>query len=368
MILLFLLGVFWVVVAWRIYFEKRWDKNMVVHLNFLQNFVYEGEQAQLIEKIENKKRMPLPVLEVDFHLRRELIFHDMENTQISDFTYRRDIFSMLGNQRITRRLTLDCMKRGYYEISKMNYKVFSLLYRDMYIREQPVNTDIYVYASRTDVSKILLTCEKMMGVMQCTKQIYEDPFAFNSIREYTITDPLKTINWKASAKTGNLMVNTFDSTLTESIMIYLDVEDIGVYQCEHLIEEGICVAASLTQKLINRGMAVGICVNVINKQQEKSIRIEPEGGINQLYKIERLLSVLSAEEKIIPFEEILIKPPKDSIAILITKNVTKSRQILENFIGKEKLGIWVLPFSEGEVSQIKTSSNLHVIKREVKCN
>ncbi len=365
MILLFLLGVVLVVAGWKIYYGKHWDKNIVVQLNFLQNFVYEGEQAQLVEKIENRKRMPLPVLEVDFHMRRELRFHDMENTKISDFTYRRDIFSMLGNQRITRKLTLDCLKRGYYEIRKMNYKAFSLLYRDKYIREQPVDADIYVYANRTDVSNILLASEKIMGTLQCARQLYEDPFAFNSIREYTITDSMKAINWKASAKTGNLMVNTFDSTLTESIMIYLDVEDIGIYQCERLIEEGISVAATLSQRLINKGMAVGICVNMKAKQEKENIRIEPEVGTNQLYKIERLLSVLSPDEKPLSFEEILCNPPKDSIAILITKNALKNQKMIENFLGKEKLGIWVLPFRE-EVCEVITSSNLHVMKREVK--
>lgn len=368
MMFLFLLGAFLVVIVWKFYYKKYWDQNIAVHLNYQQNFVYEGEQAQLIETIENRKKMPLPVLEVYFRLHRELIYHDMENTQISDFTYKRDIFSMLGNQRIIRQLTLDCMKRGYYEIRSINYKTFSLLYRDMYIREQTVNTDIYVYANRTDVTKILLASEKMMGVMQCAKRIYEDPFAFSSIREYTKTDPMKTINWKASAKTGDLMVNTYESSLTESIMIYLDMEDIGDYYCESFIEEGICVAGSLTQKLINRGMAVGISMNVKDKQYGKCVRVEPEGGVNQLHKIERLLAVLSSEDKTLSFEEILSNPPVDSVTIAITKNIAKNQQILEDFLGKEKQGIWVLPYSRDKDYETKTSGNLHVIKREVKCS
>ncbi|WP_455714502.1 DUF58 domain-containing protein [Anaerosporobacter sp.] len=354
--------------GWKVYFKKNWDKNIVVYMNFLQNYVYEGEQTQLIEKIENRKRIPIPVLEVYFRLRRELSFRDMENIQISDFTYRRDIFSMLGNQRITRRLTIDCMKRGYYEISKMNYKAYSLLYRDMYIREKPVNTNIYVYAKRTDVSNILLASAKIMGTLQCARQIYDDPFAFNSIREYTITDPLKTINWKSSAKTGNLMVNTFESTITESIMIYLDVEDIGIYQYDPLIEEGICVAATLTDKLINKGMEVGLCVNMKEKEKKETIRIEPEGGTNQLHKIERVLSLLSAEEEVVSFEEILNNPPKDAIVIVISKNVSKYQQMLESFVGKEKQGIWVVPFSKEEVCKADTPGNLHVVKREVTCS
>ena len=69
----------------------------------------------------------------------------------------------------------------------------------------------------------MTVCERMLGIMQCSRHLYEDPFTFRGIREYTTSDPMKTINWKASARTGGLMVNTFDSVMTQKVMLYLAV-------------------------------------------------------------------------------------------------------------------------------------------------
>ena len=47
---------------------------------------------ELTEVITNRKKLPLPVLEVGFHTRKELVFRDTENTNVSDYVYKRDIF------------------------------------------------------------------------------------------------------------------------------------------------------------------------------------------------------------------------------------------------------------------------------------
>ena len=104
-------------------------------------------------------------------------------------------------------------------------------------------------------------CERMLGTLQCAKRLYEDPFAFRTIRDYTTDDPMKAINWKASAKTGTLMVNTFDSALSQKAMLFLDVEDSGILKYQDLVEESISIAASLARRLLRRGIEVGFCFN-----------------------------------------------------------------------------------------------------------
>lgn len=364
MIIYLLLGVFLVAAGWTVCYRMLWDRNVTVCLNFLQSYVYAGEKAVLTERIENRKKMPLPVLEVDFHLRKEMVFEGMENTNISDFTYRRDVFALLGNQRITRQLTLDCTKRGFYRIEQVNVKTFTLLYERSYKREELSDAAIYVYAKRTDVSGILLSCEKMMGTLQCAKQRFEDPFAFHTIREYTVMDPMKTINWKASAKTGSLMVNTFESTLMESVMIYLDLEDRGILKQEGLIEEGISVAASLAQRLLQKGMSVGICVNV-KLEEGESACILPDHSRGQLTAIERLLAERTGNESRTAFVSLLHMHQEDSLPIVISKNDTENQKVIEEFFQKEGQGIWVLPFYKGEPGKAKLSGNGRLIKREV---
>lgn len=222
---------------WYMWYEKQWIKHLQSSLWFVEQYVYAGGQAHIIEQIENHKRMPVPVLEIAFRINKGVHFTKMENAVISDYLYKRDIFSLLGNQRIKREITIECPKRGYYPVDCLELRSFSLFYGKKYASEQKVHAALCVYAGRIDISDIMIECERLMGTVQCAKRLYEDPFAFHAIREYTSTDPMRSINWKASAKTGEMMVNTYDSTLTQKVMIYLDVEDRGIYKQDYLIEE-----------------------------------------------------------------------------------------------------------------------------------
>lgn len=381
MISLFFIGLLLLTSLWNLYYAKHWAANLVVSLDFLQNCAYTGERVEMTEQIENRKKMMLPILEVGFHMDKNLSFYDCENTSVSDFTYKRDIFALLGRQRVIRKLSLDCRKRGYYRIDKSDLTTFSMLHRRRLSIECPASTELYVYAARTDVSDILVACERLMGSLQCAKRLYEDPFAFSSIREYTVTDPMNTINWKASARTGELMVNTFESTLTEKVMIYLDMEDSGILKYEHLTEESVSVAASLTQKLIGRGMEVGLCVN----SQTSFTYVEPSTGGKHLTDIERTLSCCKSEGNVLPFTTLLAPqtgkgthsiqtddetpafpaPPEDAIVIFISKNALQNKAAIEQFAGGSQQAVWVIPYTRGETCNITKSNNIHICKREV---
>ena len=368
MISLFVLGLLFLMVFWNIYYAAHWSRNLTVSLNFVQNYVYMGDQAQMTEKIENHKKLMLPILEVSFHMDKRLLFHDYENTSVSDFVYKRDIFALLGYQRITRKLTLDCTRRGYYRIDQSYLTSFSILHKKRFSIERPANTELYVYAARVDVSDILVICERLMGNIQCAKRLYEDPFAFSSIREYNISDPMNTINWKASARTGELMVNTFESTLTEKVMIYLDMEDSTIIKYEYLIEDSVSVAASLSQKFISRGMEVGLCINtepIADVSADSNvITIEPAGGKKHLSNIEQTLAKCKSTEKSMPFSS-LPASPEDTVIIIISKNFTQNQSAIEEFISKKKQAILVVSHMKNDTFNVKMSGNIRLIIREV---
>lgn len=347
MISVFLAGLLVVFLGWTFYYRRHWRDGLRAELSFGQDFLYAEEQTFITEKIENAKRMPVPILEAAFQIRKEIQFLDLENTAVSDFTYKRDVFSVLGNQRIIRKLPVECKKRGYYQIEKVDFTTYSLLHTWLYKMEQPEEKSLYVYAKRTDVSELVLSCEKILGARQCARRLYEDPFAFRGIREYTITDPMKTINWKASAKSGELMVNTFASTLTERVMIYLNVADEGIIKHENLIEEGISVAASLAQKLIGKGMEVGIALNAAGGK----FCISPAGGRGHLTSIERMLAEFEAKDRVVPFSDILGEKQEDTMPVFISRNTDGAGRAIAEFVGKEQEGIWVVPVTAAELAE-----------------
>ena len=375
MIIILLLGMLAVSALWEIYYKYRWSKEITVKLWFETDAVYAGQQTRLYEVIENRKAMPVPVLEVGFHTRKELVFVDVDNTNVSDYCYKRDVFSVLGRQKITRELPVRCTKRGKYIASDADIMTHTLLYRKRYSKGIGTEAVLYVYPKMTQVSEIMTVCESMLGTLQCAKRLYEDPFAFRSIRDYTIDDPMKSINWKASARTGALMVNTFDSVRSQKAMIFLDVEDRGILRYEDLVEESIALAATLMRRLLRQHIEVGFVYNGDSSQV-----FLPENNRRNLITFERMLAEYDKEQGTEAFSPLLqrlfadtfVKKPlsPDTLCLFITKNLNEPLFEQIRIAAGEQQTLIVVPVYRGKKAAwksgaIKSRENIQVLVKEV---
>ncbi len=382
MILLFLMGIFLAGTMWELYYRYQWAKEITVDLWFESDIVYAKQETTLYEVIENKKRMPVPTLEVGFHTRRELDFADTDNTQVSDYIYKRDIFSVLGSQKIVRKIPVKCTKRGRYQIDSADLISYTLFYKKRYNKEISVSTELFVYAKKADVSEIMTVCSHLLGVLQCARNLYEDPFAFRTIRDYTKEDPMKTINWKASAKMGTWMVNTFDSVRSQKAMIFLDVEDSGILKREELVEESIAICATIIRKLLGQSVEVGFAYNAKDGGAGYLEMMMPSNKKSSLHKLEQGLAQYSAVDgtqdfgQMIDtiFQDVFARSPlsTDTLLLVITKNLNTS---LLQKITQYTQGIYqaliVVPVFRGESKQrnfeqeSSNRENIHVLIKEV---
>lgn len=375
MIIILLLGILAVSALWEICYKHRWSKEITVKLWFETDAVYAGQQTRLYEVIENRKAMPVPVLEVGFHTRKELVFVDVDNTNVSDYCYKRDVFSVLGRQKITRELPVRCTKRGKYIASDADIMTHTLLYRKRYSKGIGTEAVLYVYPKMTQVSEIMTVCESMLGTLQCAKRLYEDPFAFRSIRDYTMDDPMKSINWKASARTGALMVNTFDSVRSQKAMIFLDVEDRGILRYEDLVEESIALAATLMRRLLRQHIEVGFVYNGDSRQV-----FLPENNKRNLIIFERMLAEYDKEQDTESFARLLqrlfaddfAKKPlsPDTLCLFITKNLNEPLFEQIRASAGEHQTLIVAPVYRGEKAAwnsaaVKSRENIQILVKEV---
>ncbi len=376
MIVFFLLGVLIVSLLWKHYYKWQWAKDVLVKLWFASAYVYAGQETKFYEIIENRKTLPVPVMEVRFRAKKELDFSNTDNTVVSDYIYKRDIFAVLGRQKITREIPVKCTKRGRYTISDADISTNSLLYGRRYIKGLESTAEIYVYPRMTDISEIMTVCEQLLGTLQCAKRLYEDPFAFRTIRSYTTDDPMKSINWKASAKTGSLMVNTYDSVQSQKAMIFLDVEDRGIVKREELIEESIAMTATLVRKLLRQNIEVGFAYN-----GEGQI-IMPTNRKSALTGLERMLAEYDPEMGNQDFEQMLkelfagvfSKKPfsSDTLLIFITKNLNQQlMDCIRDCVGEYQTLV-VLPVYRSErtlqnedINSIKRKDNVQLLVKEV---
>ena len=77
---------------------------------------------------------------------------------------------------------------------------------------------------------------------------------FHAIREYQPGDPLKIINWKATARTGRIMSNEYESERKVDVIFIVDAS----YKGERVFDYLIRSAASLMLNALNNGTSFGL--------------------------------------------------------------------------------------------------------------
>lgn len=82
---------------------------------------------------------------------------------------------------------------------------------------------------------------------------------FYGIREYLPGDDPRRINWKASARKNELMINETEAERVTDVMILLDT-DVGLFEGleRDIFERGVNAAASISRLLLRQGNRVGL--------------------------------------------------------------------------------------------------------------
>jgi len=236
-------------------------KNLDVQLFFSAKSAIEGDSVTLSTILTNDKWLPLPWVAVKFQISKFLRFADMASAQISDDYYRNDLYNILMYQKITRRLDFECSKRGYYRLKNLDVTSWDILMDRKYVKKIACNANLTVYPSTLQLPEINDIFTRINGNIQARRFIHPDPFTFRGIREYSYNDPIKAINFKASAKTQNLMVNLWDYSVSRHVVLLLNLQRQSVWHNEVLDERAIKIVASLAERLLATHIPVKFITN-----------------------------------------------------------------------------------------------------------
>ena len=236
--------------------RKLWNKNLTVSLAFEEACVDAGKSSTLREVVENAKFLPLPIFHVKFSTSRDFVFEDRENSSVTDSFHRNDAFSVMGNQRITRRLSFRAEKRGYYTITNIN-----ILAKDFFMTRtfaRSIKSDSWIYVLPAKLPPFLEEAKlsSLYGEIRVKRSLAEDPYSFRGIREYRREDAMKSINWKASARADRLMVNLYEQAAMLKAEILLNLEPNIMLREDYMEELSISIVSTLARGLLNQGIPV----------------------------------------------------------------------------------------------------------------
>ncbi len=382
MITIIALGLFGflLLVAQQLVYQRLWLKNLNVDIGFSADHIYEGETGELKEIIENRKCLPLAMLKVKFITHRHLVFGNARGSRTTDNYYRNDVFCIGGGERIIRTLKFQGSRRGYYTIKELSLVGSDLFFMSQMnkdlpaenkdpshmekgfstekisapsINEEKLHREIYVYPKPYDSKELRRALIYLNGDMVAKRHLLEDPFEYRGIREYQPYDDMRSINWKATAKTGDFKVNQRHYTSLKNARIFFDIHyDTRIYS-EAVAEMTLRITAALCAYFLKQGMQVSCFGNGVDTVTREPVAILPKGGSRHLDHIYKSLARVDLDQPGVSFterfEETVFEASGGALNCFVSSN--QGEEFVDFLTGYQRTGspfVWFFPVPRGK--------------------
>lgn len=312
-------------------YAKYCFKSLDFELNLSKREVFEGDNLNITQVISNKKFLPVMWLEVQFLMSRNLIFDDNEISSLDENYYQKSVYSMLPYEKITRNFKVTAAKRGYYKLTDFVLTMSDIFVKYKYLFNMNYEKDIYVYPKLIHTREFELRINSIMGNFEVNRFLIDDPFLLKGIRDYNQYDSMKTLNWMAYAKTGELKVNEFNSSSERQLLILLNIQGCSIWDSEESLELTISIAAALSSKCLQRGIPTSLCTNGINTLTGNYVFLPYKSSKDQLHLIYKNLACIDLKKEAHNFSSLLkkVQNRKEALPLCIVITHYYSRE-LEN--------------------------------------
>lgn len=215
--------------------------------------VQQGEDVKVSLTIQNARGLPIPWLYV-------------EDPCSASFPIRgvsKKLMALMPRRSMTLDYTLTCTRRGYHRIGPTLLETGDLFGLHKRFRNEPKRDYVSVLPTIAYIDTYSISSRRPQGPVKITNRIYADPTRINNLREYQPGDPLNSIHWKATARTGELHVKTFEATSVTGGTLILDLHEDSYLEekRDSRMELAITTAASIAYLLQMSGEQVGLLTN-----------------------------------------------------------------------------------------------------------
>lgn len=242
-------------------YRKHALSDLSFHVSFSRPIAQCGEIIEVIEVAQNNKRLPLPFILLKFESPDAFHFLDMSNTSVSDLFYREDMLTMKPFSRHTRRIKVRCVKRGLYSFVRVNVSTSDLLLLEKITHTFDNDASITILPEKITPPEMETLLSVSYSDLMARRTPLTDPMSFSGIREYRPEDPMRDINWTATAKAGDFMVNQTTSTCHRQVSIFVNLESYNLKDSVALLEKSLSLAYSYMIELGNMGIPSRIFTN-----------------------------------------------------------------------------------------------------------
>jgi len=255
------------------YLTSQWAESLTADRECNRLTADVGDSVAVVVNIQNTGKLPIPWCLVEDLLPRRALIHEPPNLAVEGRRLQLSMLRAGAKQSLLYQLT--CNRRGYYQLGPLVLETGDLfgLHRRYRVATKPhflLVLPVVIPLAGYDVSS-----KRPIGEVKMTYRLFEDPTRIAGVRRYEAGDPLSRVNWRATARTGQLHSKVYEPSTVAGATILLEYHNAShSRQHEPMRSElAVTAAASIANALYEMGQQVGLVTN----GRDAADRIRQEG-------------------------------------------------------------------------------------------
>ncbi len=264
---------------------------------FSQQRVLCGEEVALTITLTNKKPVPLGWVRVEDEVPEAVRVLDAEVLPSPNpgCQTMRHSTSMAWYERVRWEYHLRCNHRGFYRFGPVLLESGDLF--GFFSSERKLDSQDYllVYPRVVPLPELGIPSARPLGESRSGIRIFQDPSRPAGLRDYQTGDPLKTVDWKATARMQRLQVRTFEPSSTTTVILAVAIETTARYWEGYSpanLERVITTAASVATYAAERQSNLGLFSNGTPILSDRPMKIPPSRSPEQLTMVLEALATI----------------------------------------------------------------------------
>ena len=184
---------------------------------------------------------------------------------------------------------------------------------------------------------------------------------------------MRDVNWKATARIGELRTNLHGYTVRQEVCLLLNLQSESMIEYQQLREESIRIANSLCEMFLLQKVPIGIYSNAKDLLSGKSLNIMPGADLLHLTQIRESLARLDLSQTMEEFHEYAEKviSKKSDNVLYIMISTSQRMEVIQLFekLSKDCCGsYWILPLHSWMEQKRLSAKDGTVLRWEVEQN
>ncbi len=212
-----LFAVFWL----SRYFSQRWTNSLVATRTMSSDEIEVGEQVQIQLRLDNRDSLAIVWVLIEDVLPLQALTGPPPALEVDGSRLRICSVAAKSSRIVAYKLT--ALRRGYFQIGPTIAETGDLLGLHRRFRALTSPAYLLVLPKLVPLAGYEIASRRPVGEINVTYRLLEDPTMVSGIRQYQNGDPLRSVHWRASARTGQLQCKQFQPTSVAGATVVVDL-------------------------------------------------------------------------------------------------------------------------------------------------